>query len=150
MMRAALSTVRAWVQARALAILAGALIAALVGFGIQTVRVSSLKADNVRLAGNAKAAKEAAALSEALRAQEQVQDKASFAAASERCEQRVATAIDAARAIEEVTNATVSNVQPAGGADRAIVPAAQLRRIIGQAQGAATGVSAGSNGTAQP
>lgn len=144
-----IAAVRSWIAARALPLLGGALGAAVLGFAVQTWRVSELKADVARLRGEVKAASEAAKLSEALRAQEQAQDKASFSDLSSRCEQRVITAIDSAKAIEEVTYANAP--APAGVAARPIVGAGQLRRIIGQAPaGGAASVPAGSNSTAKP
>lgn len=145
-----IAAIRAWLATRAIALLCGALAVALIGAAVQSWRVSSLKADNAKLRGEVKTAVETVKLSEAMRAQEQVQDKNSYADLSDRCEARVTTAIDAARAIHEVTNANVSNDRANAGADRAIVPASQLRRIIGQAQGGPVGLPAGSDRTQKP
>ena len=137
----------AWARGQVLPIMGGALLASTVALGVQSWRVSSLKADVVRLTAEAKASAEAARLSDALRGQEQAQDKGSYADQGERCEQRVTTALEAARAIEEVTNER--NAAPAGPA-RPIVGAGQLRRIIGQGGSGAAGLPAGSDGTARP
>lgn len=144
-----LGAIRSWIATRALALLGGALAVALVFGAVQSWRVSSLKADVAQLRTDLKAAKEAASLSEALRAQEQTQDQASYADQSARCEQRVITAIDAARAIQEVTNAKDVPGPAAGDSGRAIVGAGQLRRIIGQTQGGAARLPAGSDGSPQ-
>lgn len=142
-----LTAARAFLAAKALPIMGGALLASTVAFGVQTWRIDGLQAKNAQLVQQLKDTKAAADLSEQLRATEQSQDRTSYADQSERCEQRVVTALDAARAIEEITNA---NSSPAT-AGRPIVPAIELRRIIGQsAQGGTAGVPARGNKPAQP
>lgn len=138
---------RSWVSQHRIPLL---FVLALATFaGVQTWRVSSLKADNAALVVKVADANEAVRLSDALRGQEQSQDKGSFADQSDRCEARVNSALDAARAIEEVTNG--HDVPQGAGTSRALVPAIELRRIIGQnAEGGAARVPAGGNGTAKP
>lgn len=139
-----LTAALAWASARRLPLAA---FAAMAAFGaIQTARIDGLQTKNAKLGLELAQATEAARLSEQLRGQEQAQDQGSYADQSARCEQRVITAIDAARAIEEITNANASPVI----ADRPIVPAIELRRIIGQTGRGAAGVPTGSNRTAKP
>jgi len=141
-----IAAIRTWLQGRAIGLLGGALFAAVVAFGVQTWRVDKLQFANAELSRQLKDAKAAADLSEQLRGQEQAQDHTSYADQSARCEQRVITALDAARAIEEITNANSSSAV----ADRPIVPAIELRRIIGQTGSGTARVPTGSDRTAKP
>lgn len=127
-----ISEIRAWIAGKAVMLLAGALAITVLGLAVQTWRVSSLKAANATLQADVKAAKEATRISEGLRAQEQADASASYGELSNRCEQRVSEARDAAQAIGEIINANGTNDGGSRGADRGIVPAGQLRRVIGQ------------------
>lgn len=117
--------------------------------GVQTWRVDRLKADNVKLGEQVKAATETVRLAEALRGQEQTQDKASFAGADQRCDDRVNTAREAGAIIKDIVHAPAFTQAPAyqgPAADRPLVSATQLRGIIGQARdGEAVGLPAGGN-----
>lgn len=137
----------AWIKARRMPLLIGAVILAL--FVVQQVHIRMLQGENAELVQQAKDAKAAAELSEQLRGQEQAQDQNSYADQSARCEQRVITALDAARAIEEVTDGSMGRNTAGVDGGRDIVGAGQLRRIIGQAGRGTAGVPAGSDRTAQ-
>lgn len=159
----------AWIEAQAVAILGVLLVAALIAAGLLFVQLHGFKvgplkfegalAANERLRLEVAGSKMALDLSEDMRADEQAQAQQSFNAATERCEQRVDSARDAGRAIQEiVTYGNSLQVVPAdaghehdaaGAGNRGIVPAGQLRRVIGQAAaGGAAGMSGGSNGGA--
>lgn len=141
----------AYIRGMAVQLLGGALVAALIGFSVQTWRIGRLKADVVQVTAERDAALKTASLSEALRGQEQTQDKASFTSADQRCDDRVNTARDAAATIKEIVHVPAFVQAPGySGAvpDRALVPAAQLRRIVGQARdGEAAVLPAGGNST---
>lgn len=120
---AAWAFVRRFWPVLAIAVVAGV-------FVFQARTISNLREDKAQLATQLKAAKEATALSEAMRAQEQEQSSVSYSDLSTRCEQRINTAREASQAIEEITNVEVD--VPNTGSARPIVPAGQLRRVIGQ------------------
>ena len=147
-----------FIQRNAIALLGGLLVATssfavvqtvrIDGLGIGPVKIEGLKAKASRLEGEASAARKAAAEAGKLRDQEQGQDQASFSAQSTRCAERTIQAVDAGRAIEEITRYDAIPV-PAADSGRGIVGAGQLRRIVGQPSAAqAAVVPAGSNGTA--
>jgi hypothetical protein len=142
-------------------LLAGAAIVGVVGtITVQAKRIDALQGQLITAKADAKAAKAQAKASEALRGQERDQARASFASADTRCSQRIITARDAGEAIGEIVNygtdshtggpsdpARYSQGGTADRPNRGIVPAGQLRRVIGQAAAAdrAVGLPVGSN-----
>lgn len=154
-----------WLQRKAIVILGGLLAIVLVVAAVQTVRIEGFGIWPLRIEGlqdkadrferewlaakqQLKDAKANLKASEELRMRERQQDTTSFTDQAQRCAQRITTARDAAKAIEEITHGQAHSTVPA--ATRGIVPAGQLRRVIGQAAPAqATGVPAGGNGTAK-
>ena len=135
--------VRKLLAANALAIVGGIAVASIGVAAFQTVQLHGFKIGPVSVEGcrdkaarfeaQAKAAAELLALSEGLRAQEQVQDKGSYASQADACEARVVIARDAVRTIAEVTKVeTIPNDAAVGS----IIGADSLRRIVGQTAGA--------------
>ena len=112
------------------------------GFSVGPFEIEGLQDKAGRLEDQAKAARAAVEQSEELRGQEQDQARAAFSAISERCEKRSTTARDAAAAIEEIVHYGQGNAPSAAPSDdergdfrgdaRSVVPADQLRRIVGQ------------------
>lgn len=114
-----------------------AIISVVAFAGVQTVRLNSAQAANDKLRLEVAGMKLAVDLSEQLRGQEQAQASTSYADLSSRCEQRVDQARKAQSIIEGITNGTfthpsvpAASVNP--GATRALVPAGELRGIVGQ------------------
>ncbi|MGQ3289027.1 hypothetical protein [Sphingopyxis sp.] len=135
--------IRSFIAANAIAVMGGVAAVSIGIAAFQTVQLHGFKIGPVSVEGcrdkaarferQAKAAAELLALSEGLRAQEQVQDKGSYASQASACEARVSTAREAARTIAEVTKVeTIPNDAAVGS----IIGPDLLRRIIGQASGA--------------
>lgn len=112
------------------------------GFSVGPFEIEGLRDKAERFEGEAKAAVKVIGETERLRAEENAQARASFTAISERCEKRITTARDAAAAIEEIVHYGQGNAPGAASSDdergdfrgdaRSVVPADQLRRIVGQ------------------
>lgn len=142
----------AWLQSKAIAILGVGMVASVAFGGVQTLRIKALKTEAAQMASELMDAQSAFMVSEQNRDKEQAQAVASYQAASDRCEARVDQARKAASIIEGITNGyrydagtTAGSLGAVPGATRSIVPAGELRGIIGQAAGSqAAGVSSGS------
>lgn len=103
-----------------------ALLAALVGWWFHA---ASLRDDLAVMTAKRAQAVELAKLSETLRARELQQGQAAFAAMSDRCDDRILRARESGAVIGEIVHGTgVQSSQSISG----IVPASQLRRVIGQ------------------
>lgn len=127
-------------------ILLGITATLLVGFGVQTWRVHSLKSDVVTLEAKLSKATERADKSEALRATEQAQASASYVNADARCVDRVTRAHEAGQLIERITNVQAIS---SGDSVRPVIGADQLRVIIRQGGGhSAASVSSGDSDSA--
>lgn len=140
---AVIGRIRSFIAGNALAIVGGIAVASIGVAAFQTVQLHGFKIGPVSIEGcrdkaarfeaQAKAAAELLALSEGLRAQEQVQDRGSYASQASACEARVSTAREAIRTIAEVTKVETTSDSPTVGS---IIGADSLRRIVGQASGA--------------
>lgn len=144
-------TAREFIQGNALAIVGAVAVAAAGVAVVQTIRIDGFHVWPVHYVGLAERAEQVAEVkadlgkSEQARSQEQAQASASYAAQSTRCDDRITTARDSAAAIQEIVNG--SHVVAAGdGQDsgapadavRGIIGADMLRRVAGQAGGAAS------------
>ena len=150
--------VRSFITANALAIVGGIAVASIGVAAFQSVQLHGLKIGPVSIEGcrdkaarfeaRAKAAAELLKVSEGRRAQEQVQDKGSYASQAIACDARVASAREASRTIAEVTKVeTIPNDAAVGS----IIGPDSLRRIIGQPAGPqAAGVPVGTVAARSP